>query len=178
MPCCHYLYCSFSACPCLLFCAQVRESYTKVVDGVLFGVRGVKLLFQDIGSAGKLFWRAVRGEALSVARACMVGGCAASSCTPCDADGAAAAAAATAALLLRLPLLTSQPLVPLLVLPRRRHSEAARGAGAAAHRARHPQLCALHNHSDHPADACGALPVLFLCWRSSLCVWSGGEGRL
>ena len=41
---------------------QVREGVTKVVDGVLFGVRGVKLLFQDIGSAGKLFWRAVRGE--------------------------------------------------------------------------------------------------------------------
>lgn len=40
----------------------MRESVTKVVDGVLFGVRGVKLLFQDIGSAGKLFWRAVRGE--------------------------------------------------------------------------------------------------------------------
>jgi len=34
----------------------------KIVDGVLFGVRGVKLLFADIGSAGKLFWRAVRGE--------------------------------------------------------------------------------------------------------------------
>ncbi|PRW56758.1 LETM1 and EF-hand domain-containing anon- mitochondrial [Chlorella sorokiniana] len=43
---------------------RVRESVTKVVDGVLFGVRGVKLLFQDIGSAGKLFWRAVRGGTL------------------------------------------------------------------------------------------------------------------
>jgi hypothetical protein len=41
---------------------QIREGVVKVVDGVLFGVRGVKLLFADIGSAGKLFWRAVRGE--------------------------------------------------------------------------------------------------------------------
>ena len=39
----------------------MREGATKIVDGVLFGVRGVKLLFSDIGSAGKLFWRAVRG---------------------------------------------------------------------------------------------------------------------
>jgi hypothetical protein len=41
---------------------QIRESVVKVVDGVSFGVRGVKLLFADIGAAGKLFWRAVRGE--------------------------------------------------------------------------------------------------------------------
>lgn len=46
----------------------MRESVTKVVDGVLFGVRGVKLLFQDIGSAGKLFWRAVRGEQAALGR--------------------------------------------------------------------------------------------------------------
>ena len=43
-------------------CVQIRESVVKVVDGVSFGVRGVKLLFADIGAAGKLFWRAVRGE--------------------------------------------------------------------------------------------------------------------
>ncbi|KAI3427991.1 hypothetical protein D9Q98_006379 [Chlorella vulgaris] len=43
---------------------QIREGVVKVVDGVLFGVRGVKLLFADIGSAGKLFWRAVRGGTL------------------------------------------------------------------------------------------------------------------
>lgn len=41
---------------------QVREGVVKIADGVLFGVRGMKLLFGDIGSAGKLFWRAVRGE--------------------------------------------------------------------------------------------------------------------
>lgn len=41
---------------------QVQEGVTKVVDGVLFGVRGIKLLFTDIGSMGRLFWRAVNGE--------------------------------------------------------------------------------------------------------------------
>lgn len=41
---------------------QIREGVVKIVDGVLFGVRGVKLLLSDIGSCGKLFWRAVRGE--------------------------------------------------------------------------------------------------------------------
>lgn len=43
---------------------QIREGVVKVVDGVLFGVRGVKLLLSDCGSAGKLFWRAVRGGTL------------------------------------------------------------------------------------------------------------------
>ncbi|KAL4443418.1 hypothetical protein ABPG75_011155 [Micractinium tetrahymenae] len=43
---------------------QIREGVVKIVDGVLFGVRGVKLLLSDIGSAGKLFWRAVRGGTL------------------------------------------------------------------------------------------------------------------
>lgn len=43
---------------------QIREGVVKIVDGVLFGVRGIKLLLSDIGSAGKLFWRAVRGGTL------------------------------------------------------------------------------------------------------------------
>ena len=41
---------------------QIKDGSVKVVDGVLFGVRGVKLLLADVGAAGKLFWRAVRGE--------------------------------------------------------------------------------------------------------------------
>ena len=44
------------------------------MDGVLFGVRGVKLLFSDIGSAGKLFWRAVRGESRRACRGLFPGG--------------------------------------------------------------------------------------------------------
>ena len=43
----------------------------KIVDGVTFGVRGVKLLLADIGAAGKLFWRAVRGE-FNAAQRCSV----------------------------------------------------------------------------------------------------------
>lgn len=33
----------------------------QIVDGVLFGVRGMRLLFADMGNAGRLFWRAVSG---------------------------------------------------------------------------------------------------------------------
>lgn len=40
---------------------QIKEGAVKIVDGVLFGVRGVKLLGSDVGSASKIFWRAVRG---------------------------------------------------------------------------------------------------------------------
>eukprot|EP00887_Chlorella_sp_A99_P006091 scaffold22.g6091.t1 len=38
---------------------QAQEGVAKIVDGVLFGVRGCRLLLTDIGSAGRLFWRAV-----------------------------------------------------------------------------------------------------------------------
>lgn len=43
---------------------QVKTATGKVREGVAFGVRGVRLLAIDIGSAGGLFWRAVRGGTL------------------------------------------------------------------------------------------------------------------
>jgi len=43
---------------------QVKTATGKVREGVAFGVRGVRLLASDIGSAGGLFWRAVRGGTL------------------------------------------------------------------------------------------------------------------
>jgi hypothetical protein len=43
---------------------QVKTTTGKVREGVAFGVRGVRLLASDIGSAGGLFWRAVRGGTL------------------------------------------------------------------------------------------------------------------
>ena len=62
----HHTHSAHSPCPFSSACAavtrsQVREGVVKVGDGVTFGVRGVKLLMADVGAAGKLFWRAVRG---------------------------------------------------------------------------------------------------------------------
>ncbi|GAB4813221.1 hypothetical protein N2152v2_000267 [Parachlorella kessleri] len=37
---------------------QVKEGIAKIVEGVNFGTRGVRLLVSDVGSAGRLFWRA------------------------------------------------------------------------------------------------------------------------
>lgn len=53
---------------------QIKEGAVKIVDGVLFGVRGVKLLLADVGSAGKLFWRAVRGESAGLGWAGLLAG--------------------------------------------------------------------------------------------------------
>ena len=33
----------------------------EILNGVFFGIRGVRLLGQDVGSAGTLFWRALIG---------------------------------------------------------------------------------------------------------------------
>ncbi len=41
---------------------QVKEGIAKIVEGVNFGTRGVRLLVSDVGSAGRLFWRAATGE--------------------------------------------------------------------------------------------------------------------
>ena len=50
--------------PLLPPCArQVKEGMAKVVEGVNFATRGVRLLVSDVGSAGRLFWRAVTGAA-------------------------------------------------------------------------------------------------------------------
>jgi hypothetical protein len=43
---------------------QLRQSAGKVGDGVMFGVRGVRLLAADVGAAGGLFWRALAGGTL------------------------------------------------------------------------------------------------------------------
>lgn len=43
---------------------QIKTAGAKVAEGVAFGVRGVRLLIADIGSAGGLFWRAVNGGTL------------------------------------------------------------------------------------------------------------------
>lgn len=40
---------------------QFKEGVAKVVEGVNFGTRGVRLLVSDTGSAGRLFWRALMG---------------------------------------------------------------------------------------------------------------------
>ena len=47
--------------PVCLACLQVKEGIAKIVEGVNFGTRGVRLLVSDVGSAGRLFWRAATG---------------------------------------------------------------------------------------------------------------------
>ena len=44
-----------------VFLPQVKEGIAKIVEGVNFGTRGVRLLVSDVGSAGRLFWRAATG---------------------------------------------------------------------------------------------------------------------
>lgn len=61
------------ACLCLFPAPLFMPPYSdaaQVVDGVLFGVRGVRLLLADIGNAGQLFWRAVSGEFTWAASCC------------------------------------------------------------------------------------------------------------
>lgn len=43
---------------------QTRQSVGKIIDGINFGVRGVRLLGADVGAAGRLFWRALLGGTL------------------------------------------------------------------------------------------------------------------
>lgn len=42
--------------------AGLRDSLGKVKEGVMFFSRGMRLLWSDISSAGRLFSRAVLGE--------------------------------------------------------------------------------------------------------------------
>lgn len=50
---------------------QVKEARAKLVEGVLFGARGIRLLSSDVATSIRLFWRAVIGEKQPLAAACM-----------------------------------------------------------------------------------------------------------
>ena len=127
--------------------SQIREGVVKIVDGVLFGVRGVKLLFSDIGSAGKLFWRAVRGESRLLRGGWegrrFKGSVRLRACLPPWQP------------LLLLGPLDAAPCCPPPAPPCRRHAEAARGAGAAAYNQGPAGLRPVHHHPHRAPHARG-----------------------